>query len=203
MNRALAKNISSIHKALQSRQRRRRFVSSLVWGGLGVGLAAVLGLLLWPAIRPALGEAIDLSVSTQDHIPEGTPPGPYPFDPPAGGAHYSRTLPAKFYEESDLPSLPKYPEGYLVHNLEHGHVIFWYNCNKLDESDCSGLKGQIRTLMEEFDGFKVVAFPWKAQQEPVIMTSWGKMQRFDNFDLDQARKFIYSNRNRGPEPNAP
>ena len=27
-----------------------------------------------------------------------------------------------------MPNLPQYPEGYLVHNLEHGYVIFWYNC---------------------------------------------------------------------------
>jgi hypothetical protein len=34
-------------------------------------------------------------------------------------------------DESQFATLPEHLEGYLAHNLEHGHVIFWYNCNLL------------------------------------------------------------------------
>jgi hypothetical protein len=57
--------------------------------------------------------------------------------------------------------------------------------------------------MDEFDGFKLIAFPWKSLEVPVAMTSWGRLQRFETFDPSQARAFIKANRNRAPEPNAP
>ena len=130
-------------------------------------------------------------------------PGPYNSAPPAGGVHYDKTLPARFYEETDVASLPEYPEGYLVHNLEHGHIIIWYNCDLVDEAGCAGLKEQIREVMDEFDGLKVVAFPWKSLNVPVVMTSWDRTQRFESFNPAQARAFIHANRNRAPESQRP
>src|SRR4030067_160448 len=130
-------------------------------------------------------------------------PGPYNPDPPAGGVHYDKTLPARFYEETDVASLPEYPEGYLVHNLEHGHIIIWYNCDQVDEAGCAGLKEQIREVMNEFDGLKVVAFPWKSLNVPVVMTSWNRTQRFESFNPAQARAFIHAHRNRAPESQRP
>lgn len=194
---------SSRRQQMQARQRQRKMVTSLIWGGLGIAILAVVGLLVWQAVRPAAGEAVAVPAGSDQHVAAGTPPGPYNTDPPTGGAHYDETLPAKFYEEADVASLPEYPEGYLVHNLEHGHVIFWYNCDLLDETACGNLKEQIRGVMEDFDGFKVVAFPWKALDVPVAMTSWDRIQRFESFDPAQARAFVRANRNRAPEPNAP
>jgi hypothetical protein len=117
--------------------------------------------------------------------------------------HYENTLPAKFYQEEDLASLGQYPQGYLVHNLEHGHVIFWYNCAVLDETGCQQLKSQIQGVIDAFDGVKVLAFPWKTLDVPVVATSWGRLQRFESFDTDLAERFVRSNRNKSPEPNAP
>ncbi len=137
------------------------------------------------------------------HIQDGQDPGPYNSDPPTSGPHYASDLRAGFYDESDLASLPENPEGYLVHNLEHGYVIFWYNCEVVSEQECSDLKSQIRSVMDDFNEVKVIAFPWESIQEPVVMTSWGQMQRFDKFDQQMAKTFIERNRNRAPEPNAP
>ena len=96
-----------------------------------------------------------------------------------------------------------YPEGYLVHNLEHGYVIFWYNCNLLDEQNCSELKIQIKSVMDEFNGVKLIAFPRESLDVPVVMTSWGQLQQFEVFNENPAASFVESNRNRAPEPNAP
>ena len=194
---------SSRRQEMQVRQRRQKMVTNLIWGGLGFAILVLVGFLVWRTLRPAAGEAVAVPVNFSQHIAIGTPPGPYNSDSPAGGVHYDGTLPAKFYQEADLNSLPKNPEGYLVHDLEHGYVIFWYNCDLLYEAGCNKLKEQIQEVMAGFDGVKVVAFPWKSLDVPVAMTSWGRIQRFASFDPAQARAFVSANRNRAPEPNAP
>jgi hypothetical protein len=96
-----------------------------------------------------------------------------------------------------------FPEGYIVHNLEHGYVVFWYNCDLLSESECSTLKSEIRTVIDEFDGVKLIAFPWSSLDVPLAMTSWDRIFRFDSFDPQTAAAFVRANRNQSPEPNAP
>jgi hypothetical protein len=113
-------------------------------------------------------------------------------------------LQAGFYHESDLVSLPPHPVGNLVHNLEHGYVIFWYNCDVLqDAAGCGALKAEIQDVMDRYDGIKLIAFPWESLDVPVVMTTWGRMLRFDSFNAGDAGNFVRSNRNRAPEPHAP
>ncbi len=140
---------------------------------------------------------------SSDHVEEGTDPGPYNSNPPTSGPHYARSLNPGFYEQSPGEELP-FPEGYLVHNLEHGYVIFWYNCQALpDGESCDGLKADIRTVMDEFDGDKLVAYPWESIEVPIALTSWGHRLRMERFDADAAGQFIERNRYRAPEPQAP
>jgi hypothetical protein len=101
-----------------------------------------------------------------------------------------------------LNAIPENPEGYLVHNLEHGYVIFWYNYNLLDEQECNDLKGQIQATMDEHNGVKLIAMPRNSIDVPLVLTSWGRMQKFETFDSDSVNSFISRNRNRAPEPNA-
>jgi hypothetical protein len=185
----------------RDQQRRARLRSRIVFGGIGIAVLAIVGALIWSAVRPAAGEAKALMPA--DHVPEGIDPGPYNTDPPTSGPHYPDSLEAGFYHQSDLETLPDYPVGYLVHNLEHGYVIFWYNCALVDERDCQDLKSQIGGVMERFEGVKVIAFPWETLDVPVVMTSWGRMQRMETFDTNAAIRFVDRNRNRAPEPQAP
>ena len=207
MTRERTKVKSSKRQLMQERQRKSRTMNRLVWGGAGLVILALVGLVIWQSSRPAAAEAgamgESIPINSRDHVPEGTDPGPYPSDPPAGGAHYASTLPAKLYQEQDLTSLGQYPQGYLVHNLEHGYVIFWYNCAVLDEAGCQQLKSQLQEVLDAFDGVKVMAFPWKSLDVPVVATSWGRLQRFESFDTDLAVRFVRSNRNKAPEPDAP
>jgi len=98
--------------------------------------------------------------------------------------------------------LGQFPEGYLVHSLEHDYNIFWYNCSALDEAACAALKEEIQAVMSSFDGFKLIAYPWPSQPEPVVLTHWGRILRMQSFDAGAARNFIESNRRRSPEPDA-
>lgn len=186
----------------REKRQRKRMTSRLIWGAVIVVVLGILGYTFWIAFRPASGESIPVMADT-GHVEEGTDPGPYNSNPPSSGPHYANEFDAGFYDETQAADMAEYPEGFLVHNLEHGYVIFWYNCEVLDEQGCTDLKGQIKSVMDQDGGFKLIAFPWSSQDVPLTMTSWGQLQRFETFNQEQALSFIERNRNRAPEPNAP
>ncbi len=192
----------SRRERLRARRRRQQIQSRLIIGAIILAVTGAIGFLVWNAVRPAVGEEVALMANAREHIPNSQAPT-YNSDPPTNGPHYLEPLPAGFYEEADLSALPEHPEGHIVHSQEHGYVIFWYNCAVLDEAGCQTLKNQVRELMDEFNSVKLIAFPWDSIDEPLVMTSWGRMHRFADLDEDLARRFIRVNRNRAPEPNAP
>lgn len=189
----------SKRQQMRARRQRQALMTRLFWGGLGALALALIGFLFWGATRPPAGEEMP-AMADASHVPEGSDPGPYSSDPPSSGRHYPSELEAGFYEENVYP----YPAGYLVHNLEHGYVIIWYNCDLLSAAACDDLKAQIEAVMEEAGNSELIAYPWPSLEVPVAMTSWGMMQRFETFDPEQAVAFIRANRNssRAPEPGA-
>ena len=191
-------NSRTKRKERHERNQRQKLISMLTWGGIGVAILAVIGFMIWQGVKPAAGESIPIMTSSP-HIDVDTDPGQYNSDPPTSGLHYPQEANVGFYDEN----IYTYPAGYLVHNLEHGYVIFWYNCDLLSESACSGLKSQIRTVMDELGGIKLIAYPWNSIDVPLVMTSWGRLQRFETFDPAQAIAFYRANLNRAPEPDAP
>ena len=184
----------------REQQRKKQLYARYVWIGLGVILVAGLAYVIFNSAQPAAGEEVPVMASSS-HVPEGTDPGPYNTNPPTSGHHYASEMNAGFYDTQD-PQKP-YPAGYLVHNLEHGYVIFWYNCDLLSEQECNTLKDQIKSVMDQEDNFKVIAYPWKSIDVPVVMTSWGHLLKFKAFDPQQAKDFVDRNRGKAPEPNAP
>jgi len=186
----------------RERNRKQNQRSTLVWGGLGIAALVFVGFILWRAFRPSSGESIPV-MNSSAHVLEGDDPGPYNSDPPTSGPHYAEEYEAGFYDESSPEAQVPYPEGYLVHNLEHGYVIYWYNCALLDGDACTALKAQLKSSLEENGETKLIAFPRASLDVPVVMTTWGQMQRFEAFDASAARRFVQANRNRAPEPNAP
>jgi hypothetical protein len=188
----------TIRRQMRAKNKRQKLISNLTWGGVGVVVLALLGFIVWQGVGPASGESVPIMVS-EPHISTGSDPGGYNSDPPTSGLHYADTLQAGFYETNDY----QYPAGYLVHNLEHGYVIFWYNCDLLDEAGCVELKSQIRSVMDELAGVKMIAYPWNSIDVPLVMTSWGQLQKFEAFDTEQAKAFYRANLNKAPEPGAP
>ena len=188
---------SSKRQQMRARQHRQQLKGSLIWGGLGLGVLAIIGLIVWQGVRPRTGEEIPIMTST--HIAVDSDPGEYNSDPPTSGPHYPDEAQAGFHETNTY----QYPAGYLVHNLEHGYIIFWYNCSLLNETACTELKSQIKSVLDEFNNVKVIAYPWDSIDVPVALTSWGRLQKMETFDAAQARTFYKTNLNKSPEPNAP
>ena len=119
--------------------------------------------------KPAEGE--------QDHVPQGTPMT-YDDAPPAFGKHWDiwDTMERKFYTESDRPEL-----GELVHNLEHGFTMLWYDETAAKDDETMAL---LRGMADKFGDddnmrskFKVV--PWTKEDgkafpdgKHIAMTHW-------------------------------
>ena len=192
-------NSKSKRQQMHERNRKQKFRTNLIWGGIGIVILAIIGIIVWQGVRPAAGESIQIMAGSSQHIPVDSDPGEYKSDPPTSGPHYAEEARAGFFENNSY----EFPAGYLVHNLEHGYVIFWYNCDLLDETGCTNLKEQIKTTMDDLGSTKLIAYPWPSLDVPLVMTSWGRLQRFKTFDAEQAKAFYRANLNRAPEPNAP
>lgn len=193
-------NYSSQRERLEARRRGQKSRSGLIWGAVIIIAAAIVGYLLWTAIRPAEGTPVEDQGTA--HIPEGTAPGEY-SNPPTSGPHYASKLDPGFYEEADLEAWSPFPEAHAIHNLEHGYIIFWYNCDVIDEAACEELKTQIREFMDSSLTKKLIAFPWHDTDIPLVLTSWGYMLEMPVFDAGRASAFINANALKAPEPNAP
>ena len=113
----------------------------------------------------------------QDHVEPGTPI-PYEDAPPAFGQHYNEPDPMdrKLYTTSDRPEL-----GTLVHNLEHGYTILWYDKTIADDDtmmdELRGIAAKLQGTSNLRDKFKAV--PWTSDDgeafpggQHVAMTHW-------------------------------
>lgn len=93
----------------------------------------------------------------QEHKPQGTPIT-YPDAPPAFGPHWP--VPAdfsrKFYTADDRPDIET-----LVHNLEHGYNILWYDDTVAHNSNQLAV---VKAIASKFEGQKLtdkfIAAPW-------------------------------------------
>ena len=142
-----------------------------------------------------IGVRVDV-MPDRSHVPEGTDPGPFNTNPPSSGTHYADHFSSEFFNENSFD----FPEGYLIHNLEHGYAIFWYNCDLLSAEECSLLKGEILGVMEKANMYKVIAYPWPKIDVPVVITSWGRMLSMDKFDPELALTYVKKYREKSPEP---
>jgi hypothetical protein len=120
----------------------------------------------------------------------------YSSDPPVGGNHYEVWVEPGLYEEV-------VEDGYLVHNLEHGYVIIWYNCDDLSSAQCDTLKNDIQSVIDYFDGYKVIGMPRSGMPTVLALTSWGRLARLNAFDFNLIVEFIEQYQEQSPEPNAP
>jgi hypothetical protein len=46
----------------------------------------------------------------------------------------------------------------------------------------------------------MISYPWPTVDIPQVMTSWGKIQKFDQFDAGLAKNFVLTSRNRHRNP---
>jgi len=161
----------------QQRAERRRTIAVIsvcvVVALVIIGLAAVP---LLKQSKVAAGPLGELGASTsaagckdlvkkkatgnQEHKQEGTLIK-YADAPPAFGPHYPAPAPfaRKFYTADDRPKVE-----YLVHNLEHGYTLMWYDDTIAKDSKQLAI---VKAIAEKFKGTKLtdkfIALPWTSK----------------------------------------
>lgn len=100
----------------------------------------------------------ETATGNNDHVAPGTRI-PYAEAPPSSGAHWGNFLQGSeirsFYTRTDRPEVER-----LVHSLEHGHTILWYDDTVKAGSDAYD---DVRAIAGKFDGEtdKFIAAPWE------------------------------------------
>ncbi len=115
--------------------------------------------------------------------------------PPSSGTHYGTTMPQLgFYDKS-------WPEGYWVHNLEHGDVVVLYNC----PGDCAALQAKLKALVDKAPKrrcptAKLVVLPYSTGMTTQIsVVAWGKQLDVAVYDEKAILDFYKRYEDRGPE----
>jgi len=88
------------------------------------------------------------------------------------------------------------PPGQLVHALEHGNIVIYYDTP--DPEVLTILKDWARLYGGKWDGVVVVPMEGRLGRG-VVLTAWTKMFRLAAFDPALAAAFVDAYRGRGPE----
>ena len=168
--------VEEMRKQQQKAEKRR---SRAIFAAILVVALVIIGLGAYPLIKQnqvAAGDLETIGASAEaancqdvvkksaegsaDHREIGTEIT-YQDAPPAFGPHYPQTagFNRKFYSPGDRPEIE-----YVVHNLEHGYNILWYDETVADDADqLAAVKG----IAEKFEGDqltdKFLALPWTAE----------------------------------------
>lgn len=161
---------------------------------LGAGLAAVGATAVWwfatgSADDPMAGRVKSLPEESRAHIPEGQQ-ARYQTDPPTSGPHYDGVLPTGFY---DRPA----PDELVVHNLEHGQIVVYYDPERASDEALDDLKSLAARYPGEWDG--MVVLPREGLPAPYVLTAWRHMAELEAYDPSFVRAFLDTYRGRGPE----
>jgi hypothetical protein len=191
------------------RAERRRWLIIGAWIAAGLALTALIIYLAWKENQPIPRTGEDVPTQSAAHIDNGQSHEPYNSDPPTSGPHYVEPAKGGFYEEAPQ-------DEQLVHNLEHGYVIIWYNCQRSPSGDgaltagqCDQLKQQLRDTMARGGNStrtgtpKLIAVPRPTLDTQLALTTWGRLDKFEAFDQNRILNFIRAFRDHAPEPNAP
>ena len=185
--------VEQMRREQQRSEKRRTY--AIIAACVVVGLV-IIGLGAYPLIKEERASAGDLEtlgvaaaqagcqdITTEaaegvsDHKPVGEKIF-YEYGPPAFGPHYPSAAPfgRKFYAVGDRPQVE-----YLVHNLEHGYTILWYDETIADDSEQMDVLRGIASKLQGTDNLrdKFKAVPWTSEDgksfpkgQHVALTHW-------------------------------
>jgi len=181
----------------------------LAIGGVLLAGAVLIGLVLIMGGSPNPNAGTTQPDDGQTHIDDGTtcrtpeaPCGadPYSSLPATSGPHWNSPAAWGAY------STPQ-NESQLIHNLEHGGVVIWYDPDALDDAQVSELtsyvEGQVASGIS--GRFKFIVSPWGGSEPlggQIAVTAWRHILTLDAFDMSAIRAFADANYLRNaPEPN--
>ncbi len=132
-----------------------------------------------------------------NHVSPGTQGGPYTSVPASSGSHWSSAdSPAPWGVYTNAQ-----PQERVLHNMEHGGTVIWYQPARLDAAGVAALttfvKQQITTTQ-----FKLILTPWAGADfgHAVAVTSWDWLLYLDTADTNAVRTFLDAHYGNAPEP---
>ncbi|MCE7987959.1 MAG: DUF3105 domain-containing protein [Caldilinea sp. CFX5] len=147
------------------------------------------------ALYPSVVGEQTFAMQGNIHIAHGQfSPAPYNSTPPTSGPHYPDIVAWQLYEQP-------FPYEQLVHNLEDGGVVIYYQCAE----PCPELVEQLRTLVQPYQetGRHVVVAPndptWTLSGAvkphadmgaPIAVVAWRKLLKLDAVDAEKINQFI-------------
>ena len=120
----------------------------------------------------------------------------YSTNPPSGGNHYGVWA---AFQNYDTPVRP----GFLVHSLEHGAVVFWYNCPEGCADEVTEVEAFIAALPEDplctTVPRRAVLVPYPELGARWAASAWGFALTADCLDADEFGAFYDEHTGQGPE----
>jgi len=113
----------------------------------------------------------------------------YDTVPPTSGKHIGELAMPGVYDGIPIPN------EVVVHNMEHGYVIVWYNCNAdpmLDSEGCGGLLNTLTAWAEPLvaQSRSIVVTPHSTMESRIALTAWQFRDTIDEVDPERIQTFI-------------
>lgn len=194
-----SKSPDSAVRGRQAPQKRKFPLIPIVVGAavvlLALGVAYATGVfnggLTGEVAATSPGGPVEVMPSRQ-HLPDGQAVE-YSTNPPTSGDHWQQPATWGIY-----PSTPP-PDERLVHNLEHGGVVIYYNPTKIQGQDLELLKELTRDLRRTRVCLLLTQRPNMPEDKALALTAWGALATLDSFDEGAIRAFWRDYVAKGPE----
>jgi hypothetical protein len=185
------------------------------WRLLAIGGVLLVGAVLVVLVL-LLSSGPDPSVGTQHpdngnaHVAVGTtcrsaqsPCGanPYSSTPGTSGPHWDASGLANW----GVYTTPQ-NESQVIHNLEHGGIVIWYDPDAIDADGVDELSRYVTSQVSSgISGrFKFILSPWSGTDElpaPIVTTAWRWTLEMDEVDTGAIDAFAREHYGIAPEPN--
>ncbi len=194
--------VEELKRQQKAAERRKTFV----FGGVGILIAATL--IAIPVVSivnkdkekkrafeelgvPTAAAACDTTQTDKvgaddgDHENDPSVRINYETAPPSHGRHFAApaTINSRgFYTKSDAPRLEE-----LVHNLEHGYNVVWYDPDAVTGQQLEDLKTLAAKFRDDNETRKFIAVPWDAARgkfpagKTIAMAHWGAPKEANDY----------------------
>lgn len=179
-------------RAEQEKQKKQQ--QYLLIGGAVVAVVIVLAgaylLISPPRTVTSTGSATCSNLVVEpdegrNHLVAGETPT-YHVIPPTSGTHNPVPLQEGVYDNNvDVTQ--------LVHSLEHGYVIMYYN------KDATPAQVNQLVSIQQSDPFKMIVASYPTMPNKVALVAWNHLQTCDGVNEQAIRSFTAQFRNQGPE----
>jgi hypothetical protein len=147
-----------------------------------------------PSLTVPIGQEVSVPSMGGQHVEPGQTHAAYNSTPPTSGPHYSSPANWGKYDNG-------LPEETWIHNMEHGGVVFLWNCPQ----GCPELTSTLEALLKDRSVFskygyaKFIMVPYTKIPNKLTLVAWNYYLPLNDYDDAAVRKFIKAHQDNGPE----